>query len=212
MQRPGPVGGARDLNRRQTQDRLLAAALRLFLAHGTEAVTIDQLVAAAKIAKGSFYRYARDKDHLVELLMRPVGDEVVAALDRCERALARADGATLARIYLALAGELSRVVATHAERVLLFLQEARAPATSSRHTIHAIAGELRARAIALTAIARGHGLIRDVDARVSALVVLGATETLLFEHLRHGPGASAAVPATVAELVGIVLGGIRPRA
>ncbi len=207
--RPGPEGGKRDLNRRETVQRLHDAALGLFLAEGTAAVTIDQIVERAEIAKGSFYRYARDKADLVEQIMTPVGEKVIAALERCEQALHRAQRDTLATTYLALAGELSTVVAQHAPRVLLYLQEMRAPTAAERRSIHALAEELTTRAITLTEIARDHGLIRNVDARVSALIVLGAIDTILFEHLRRRRVSAANAPAVIGELVTIVLGGIR---
>lgn len=207
--RPGPEGGKRDLNRRETVQRLHDAAIGLFLAEGTSAVTIDQLVERAEIAKGSFYRYARDKADLVEQLMMPVGEKVIAALERCEQALRRARRETLARTYLALAAELSTVVAEHSPQVLLYLQEMRAPAAPERRSIHALAEELTTRAITLTNIARDHGLIRNVDARVSALTVLGAIDTILFEHLRRRRLAADNIPTVIAELVTIVLGGIR---
>jgi AcrR family transcriptional regulator len=207
--RPGPEGGKRDLNRRETVQRLTDAALALFLADGTAAVTIDQIVDQAKIAKGSFYRYARDKADLVEQIMTPVGDQVTVALDRCEQALHRAQRDTLAAIYLKLAADLSLVVAQHAPRVLLYLQEARAPAGPERRAIHAISDELTSRAIKLTEIARDHGLIRNVDPAVSALAVLGAIDAILFAHLRRRRVSMNDAPAVIAELVTIVLGGIR---
>ncbi len=209
--RPGPEGGKRDLNRRQTLQRLHEAALERFLADGTAAVTIDQLVDAAGIAKGSFYRYAEDKADLVGQIMTPVGEQVIAALDRCEQALHRAKRDTLASTYLALAAELSAVVAAHAPRVLLYLQEMRAPAAPERRSIHALAEELTTRAVSLTIIARDHGLIRKVDPRVSALTVLGAIDTILFDHLRRhrADGDNAPAIRSIGELVTIVLAGIR---
>ncbi len=207
--RPGPEGGKRDLNRRETVQRLHDAALGLFLAEGTAAVTIDQIVDRAGIAKGSFYRYARDKADLVEQIMLPVGEEVIAALERCEQALHRAQRDTLAATYLSLAAELSTVVANHSPRVLLYLQEMRAPAAPERRSIHVLAEELTSRAITLTNLARDHGLIRNVDARVSALTVLGAIDTILFDHLRRRRVSADNAPAVIGELVTIVLGGIR---
>ncbi len=207
--RPGPAGGKRDLNRKETSERLLDAALALFLAEGTEAITIDQIVDRAKIAKGSFYRYARDKADLVEQIMTPVGEQVTAALERCEQALHRAKPDTLIATYLQLAAELSTVVAQHAARVLLYLQEVRSPPGPARRSIHALADELGSRAITLTRTARDHGLIRDVDPRVSALTVLGAVDAILFEHLRRQRVTASEAPAVIMELVAIVLRGIR---
>jgi AcrR family transcriptional regulator len=209
MQRPGPAGGKRDTNRRETQQRLMDAALELFLRTGTEAVTIDQIVEHCGIAKGSFYRYAKDKADLVEQIMKPVGADVTAALDRCEQALHRAHKDTLSATYVQLATELALVVAHHAPRVQLYLQEVRSPPGEARRAIHGIAKALTSRAITLTKIARDHRLIRDVDPKVSALTVLGAIDTILFEHLRNRRLAASEAPAVIRELVTIVLGGIR---
>ncbi len=116
------------------------------------------------MAKGSFYRYVTDKADLVAQIMTPVASEVTAALDRCDRALAEAaPTAAVATIYLTLATELAAILAAHAPRVLLYLQEARAPGDDARRAIHALAEELTALTIALTRRARAGGLIRDVD-------------------------------------------------
>src|SRR5210317_2345369 len=61
VERPGAVGGKRDLNRRQRVQDLIDAGLSLFLERGIEAVTIDEVARKAGMAKGNFYRYFRDK-------------------------------------------------------------------------------------------------------------------------------------------------------
>jgi AcrR family transcriptional regulator len=208
-QRPGPDGGTRDLNRRENLRKLCDAGLTLFLADGTAAVTIDQIATEAAMAKGSFYRYVSDKAELVAQIIGPVAGDVTRALDRCEAALRRGRPEALASIYVRLAIELSEVVAGHPARVLLYLQEARAPAGGSRAAIHALADQLTARAVALTEIARDHRLIRDVDPRVAALTVTGAVDAILFSYLRGRDPGAVDVPAVTAELVSIVVRGIR---
>lgn len=207
--RPGPEGGKRDRNRRANQERLLAAALELMLAEGTAAVTIDQIVDRAGMAKGSFYRYAADKEDLVAQLLAPVIAETTAALDRCEQQLRTGRRDDIAAIYLALARELTQVVARHMPRVLLYLQEARAPQHAAPPAIQVLADELTSRTIALTEIARDHGLIRAVDPEISALAVLGAIDSILFVQLRKRRALRASIPQITAELVDIVLRGIR---
>ena len=206
--RPGPEGGPRDRNRRANLQRLCDAGLELFLSEGTAAVTIDQIVTRAGMAKGNFYRYVADKAELVASIMEPVTTDVTAALDHCGHALRRARPDQIASIYLALATDLSTAVARHSSRVLLYLQEARAPAGSTRGAIHALADQLTAKAIALTEIARDHGLIRDVDPRISALSVVGSVEAILFTYLR-GHVLTGPVPKVISELVEIILRGIR---
>lgn len=197
----------RDRKRQENQQRLAEAGLGLFLAEGTTAVTIDQIVDAAGMAKGSFYRYARDKADLVELIMAPVVSELTVALDRCDLALRGARRDQLAAIYAQLATELSLIVSRYAPHARLYLQEVRAPAGPPRRAIHALSEQLTARAVALTEIARDHGLIRDVAPEISALTVLGAVEAILFTYLGRRM-ASRPVPIVIAELVGIVLRGI----
>jgi AcrR family transcriptional regulator len=204
-------GGKRDRARRANQQALCDAGLELFLAEGTAAVTIDQIVTAAGMAKGSFYRYATDKADLIEQIMAPVVHETTGALQRCEHALRDAKRATLAAVYTRLAGELAQVVARHAPRVRLYLQEARAPASAPRRAIHALSTQLTARTVALTEVAVRRGLIRDVDPEIAALTVLGAVEAMLFAFLRRRPGGTQDIPTVIRELVTIVLAGISRR-
>jgi AcrR family transcriptional regulator len=207
--RPGPAGGKRDRNRRENQQRLLDAGLALMLANGTAAVTIDQIVERAGMAKGSFYRYATNKDDVVEQILAPVIAEATAALDRCEQQLRIGRRDDIAAIYLVLARELSLMVSHNAQQVLLYLQEARAPQGAAPPAIQQLADALTSRTIALTEIARDHGLIRAVDPEISALTVLGAVDAILFAHLRKRRAPHAGIAQVTAELVDIVLRGIR---
>jgi len=63
-ERPGPVGGKRDQNRRERTAGLVSAGLQQFLERGIETVTIDEITREAGVAKGSFYRYFDDKKQL----------------------------------------------------------------------------------------------------------------------------------------------------
>ncbi|MBX3161700.1 MAG: TetR/AcrR family transcriptional regulator [Deltaproteobacteria bacterium] len=201
----------RDRNRHDNLRRLCDAGLRLFLAEGTAAVSIDDIVGAAAMAKGSFYRYVSDKAELVAHIITPVADEVVRAMDRCEDALRTARGeSVIDSIYLRLALELAQIVAAQPTTILLYLQEVRAPRGGARASIHALADQLTARTIRLTEVARDHGLIRDVDARVAALTVIGAIDGILFATLRgRSDRGQPDATAIVTELVRIVLHGIR---
>src|SRR6478672_8161036 len=89
-QRPGQEGGIRAENRRRRTDSLLSAARDLFLLHGLEPVTIDDIVGQAGMAKGSFYRYFDDKATLVEALFGPVAERVDNAFARCKEAIQKA--------------------------------------------------------------------------------------------------------------------------
>ncbi len=209
LRRPGPVGGKRHENRLQRSQTLRAAALRLFLDRGIEGVAIDDIVAEAKVAKGSFYRYFADKLALVETLIAPVRVKIETALKGCENALAVAKNETdLLGAYLQMATELSGVLFEDRDIVMLYVRESRSANVGARRPVCDLAESLAEWAYRLTRAAESHGLLRKVNARVTGVAVLGAIERLLYETLR---GAPPAEPLAMAEaLIAMVLEGLRP--
>ena len=208
--RPGQPGGRRDANRRQRVADLQAAALQLFLADGVNAVSIDRIVRAAGMAKGSFHRYFDGKAALVASLMAPLTAGLWPAMDTAGRALeALADGGELDVAYVELGLQAGEVLLGHPHEVLLYLQENRGPAAGARVPIRALADELRRRSVELTEVAQRRGLLTDaIDPRVSGLAVVGAVERLLFEQLS---GAELPPPLEVVDsLAKVVLDGMRP--
>lgn len=209
--RPGPAGGKRDRNRRDRTDQLCGAALPLFLQRGIAAVTIDDIVGAAGVAKGSFYRYVRDKEELVATLLAPLASAFDDAMTACERALTGgASPEALPGIYLRLAAAIGDAVATHPDLVRLYLQESRAPREGAAAPVRQVADELTRRGIALSVVAREHGLLRaDSDPRLGALTVIGASERLLLSYLSGDElGPVESLPAA---LVSLILDGVRAR-
>jgi len=53
---------APDRRRARTREALLSAGRALFAARDVDGVSIDEIVAAAEVAKGSFYNHFTDKD------------------------------------------------------------------------------------------------------------------------------------------------------
>ncbi len=208
--RPGPAGGRRDRNRRERTEALLEAGLALFLEHGLEAVTIDDITKRAGIAKGGFYRYFEDKAELVRAIVDPTAAEFRKAMRRCALALGKAkDPAEVTAAYLELATSVTLSALMHKDAVRLYLQEHRAPTLGAREGLRRLALELERGAVHLSQAAVDHGLIRVEDPRVSALAVIGAAEQLALVVFR---GDLDAPPDRIARvLVGMVLEGIRAR-
>lgn len=208
--RPGPAGGKRDRNRRERVEQLCGAALPLFLQRGIAAVPIDDIVGAAGMAKGSFYRYVGDKEELVATLLAPLSEAFDQAMTACERALEDASPEVLPGIYLRLAGGIGSAVTRYPDLVRLYLQESRAPREGAAAPVRQLADELTRRGIALSVAARDHGLLRpDSDPRVGALTVIGASERLLLAYLTGDDlGPIESVPAA---LVSVILDGVRTR-
>ena len=79
------TGQAQDIrtDRRRTRTRaaLLQAGQSLFAAQSVDAVSIDEIVLAADVAKGSFYNHFADKDALAREIAVTVRGEVEAQVD-----------------------------------------------------------------------------------------------------------------------------------
>src|SRR3954451_21026667 len=60
--------GRRERNKQAKLDRIMAAAGELFAEHGIEDVTTQQIAAAADIATGTLFLYAKSKSELLLLV------------------------------------------------------------------------------------------------------------------------------------------------
>ena len=60
--------GRRERNKQDKQERIKAAAWRLFRQQGFEATTTRQIAEEADVATGTLFLYAKDKNHLLILL------------------------------------------------------------------------------------------------------------------------------------------------
>ncbi len=201
--RPGPIGGKRDSNRRRRIRELHDAGLRLFLERGIVAVTIDEIVREAGMAKASFYRYLKDKEELVATIIATIREPLSAALDDCEAQLADATtNEALFFAYQAFGLRLAQLIRDHGDVVLLYLQQSRAPGVGARSAVAELAQLIDERSVRLTEAAREHGLWRPFDSRISSMVVVGAAEKLLLATLRgEDVGERHKIPAALASLV-----------
>jgi AcrR family transcriptional regulator len=86
IEHPDPFAGL-STQAEKTARHLLSAAGRVFAANGYEAANIDQVVAEAELARGTFYRYYTGKLELISVLSReaaaamcPLFDELPAVV------------------------------------------------------------------------------------------------------------------------------------
>lgn len=72
------VGAAR---REKTRNRLIESALGVFAKKGPDAPIIDDFIAAAGVARGTFYNYFRTVPELLSAVAGETSDEVLAVID-----------------------------------------------------------------------------------------------------------------------------------
>ncbi len=58
----------RERKKRETRQRLMEAALRLFREHGYDATAVEDITQAADVAKGTFFNYFEAKDAILPAL------------------------------------------------------------------------------------------------------------------------------------------------
>lgn len=208
LKRPGPPGGVRDTNRLKKSQAIRDAALTLFLARGVEGVSVDDIMKAAQMAKGSFYRYFADQAALMEELMLPLQARLAEALEVCAAELAHAPSAEAqTATYQRIAALLGGMLTEYPGEVRLYLQECRAPGVGARRPIVQLAKRVTIAAIDITAQAQQSGIAKAGNSAVAALTVVGAVERLLLALLlQEDIGDHAAVPP---ELVATLLEGLK---
>ena len=92
VKEPGkPVAHPRTKPAEVRLDELMSAAERLFLDKGFEATTINEIVEAAQVAKGTFYHYFSSKSEIREALGRRYTDQFLVSLETAVDACAEDD-------------------------------------------------------------------------------------------------------------------------
>ncbi|HEY8518283.1 MAG TPA: helix-turn-helix domain-containing protein [Candidatus Binatia bacterium] len=71
--------GRQARRKRETEERLLDAALRVFLARGYDGATTAEMARAADVAAGTFYVHFRDKRAAYERLAQRAAHELIAS-------------------------------------------------------------------------------------------------------------------------------------
>jgi AcrR family transcriptional regulator len=196
--RPGPEGGKRDTNRKLRTEALCRAALDMFLQRGLDAVTIDDIVGRANVAKGSFYRYFKDKAELVDVLFSPLEEILTHALSDFRD---RLPGSSDARAeFHRWRGELRGARAATRALVHLFLQERRGAATVERAPVRTLADLLGSAATELAGLAHKHAITAQ-RSPVLGVAALAAIEQLVLESYEGRTGGDA--PALVGKVLAL---------
>ncbi|MBL8922052.1 MAG: TetR/AcrR family transcriptional regulator [Myxococcaceae bacterium] len=183
--RPGPPGGVRDTNRQKKAATIKDAALNLFLERGIDAVSVDDIMKRAGMAKGGFYRYFESQTALVDELISPLRTLTLSALETCRADLRTAStrDAQFAA-YRKVGAAVATLLMEYPGEVRLYLQECRAPANGPRVPIVELSRSIQTYAIGLTETAQAHHILKAIPVGVSALTVVGASEQLLLAVLQ----------------------------
>jgi AcrR family transcriptional regulator len=116
-----PPTTGRRAQARWRRERLLDAALAVFVDKGIDGATVKDITAAAGVTPGLLYHYFDDKDALVQALLAERG-----FLPELRRLLANPHDHPAVEVLPALAAGFHRLLADHAQLVSLFFAAGRA--------------------------------------------------------------------------------------
>lgn len=190
--------GRREDNKRRKLEAIEKHGLRLFLEVGYDRASIEQVAAAADVARGTFYLYFADKRALFDALMDRWSAPVLDVLDAVASEISSAKTpAELAVVYRGMAVGLGVVGLAQRDEILVAFREARQPGEAGESVRRREAAILDA-VVVFTRDAKERGLLNVGDPRLACLVVMGAVERLFYEFLA---GAPLGDPLVVAEEV-----------
>lgn len=100
------------------QEELMDAAQALFLSQGVEATTVSDIVAAADVAKGTFYTYFASRSEILQALAQRYTRHFIEDVDKAVQQHPAADG--VARLRAWIRANIEIYVRTHAVHDVVF--------------------------------------------------------------------------------------------
>jgi AcrR family transcriptional regulator len=182
-----PRVGLRERKKRQTKDRLEAVALQMFEERGFDAVTVDDIAAAANVSPRTFFRYYPSKADVLSKDVAETMESLVADLESMppgEPALA-----AVGRVLMAYADESDSLPRLQRQRSIVHI------VTEAPHLAPGLLGKMASKHEELTAaIARRRGTDAgsDLYAHLLAACTAGALRVSLELAENSTPRRSAA--------------------
>ena len=186
--------GKREDNKARKRADLQQEALDLFLRQGYAATSIEQVAAAAGVARGTYYLYFDDKEALFRELAAQVLDPATDALLAAQESLETSVSAEAAQAaYLQMGASLAEAIRDNPLVAKLYYRELRNPGPVG-DWLRTRSGQLDRFVEALVAALMDRGLLRPAPPRTVALAILGAVDRLTYAWLE---GADLGEPEQV---------------
>lgn len=174
------------------QRQILDCAKRVFAERGFHAANISHICSAAGIGRGTLYQYFANKKSVFTAILRETLDRVRALMER-QRAdrFPRPERLTRSQVVeYSAAGlrEILGVVFEDDDTLRILLREAVGLDVDVENLLGEIDDALISMVATELARAREAGIVRDLDPRVTATLMVGAIEKLALRALRSdGP-------------------------
>ena len=168
---------------KEKADLLMNAALELFLEKGFHPTRIEDIVARAKVGKGTFYLYYKNKEEVVEQCMNNFRTEIGETLNWVHANI-ESDGG-VKEVFLNEARMLADTLFSNKVAGKFLLREGRAVAPEIDRKMSAYFLELVEISEQTLAMAMAVGLIKQLNPRVTAICIVGGI-VQIFQHWLEG--------------------------
>lgn len=166
------------MSKAERRRELLAAARDVFVEKGFSAASVDDIVARAGVARGTFYLYFQDKRAVFEALV----DDFLTRIAACVRSIDLGTGAPPPTEQLR--ANVRRVVALSLAEpaiVKLALFDATGLDPDLDEKLHGYYGALRTLIAESLELGQRLGMVRDGDRRVMVAIGLGGLKEVLVD-------------------------------
>jgi AcrR family transcriptional regulator len=181
----GPAGATGPARRSATRERVFSAAVELIAERGYAGTTVDEIAAAAGVAKGTVFYNFGTKEQLFEGLLRDGVDRLTAGF---REAIAGLHG--LAALDALVRAELERAAANPAF-AQIFLTELYRAGRAARPTLTRLRAEVAGVLTEVIADGQRRGEMDPaVDAGFAAGALLGAVVVVALDWLTYAPERS----------------------
>ena len=172
----------------ERQRQILDCAKRVFAERGFHAANISHICSAAGIGRGTLYQYFRNKKSVFTAILRETLERVRALMERqLTRRFPAPEKLTRSQVIAYSASgmrEILGVVFDDEHTLQILLREA----VGLDVDIEKLLGEIDDALIGIVeaelAHARDAGIVRDLDPRIAATLIVGAVEKLALTALR----------------------------
>jgi len=178
----------------RTRTALLDAGLDLLAERPIDAIAIDELVAAAGVAKGSFFNHFGDKYGFANAIGEAIRGDIEALIG----ALNKDEGDPLARLCGGMAGAAAFALSER-KRAAVLMRSARGMTLEDHVLNRGVIADLRD-------VAAAHRLVAAAD-RGGVLFWLGCCQALMGGLIEKGAD-TAEVAAMLSDMIALGLGGL----
>lgn len=200
---------SKKLDPEETRQTILQSALEAFAQRGYSQTTMDEIAAKAGVSKGALYWHFKDK----KTLFLAVCEERASALEKAMRSALEEPGTTLDKIARLLISTLRFCAKNRPFAVILgFLRVRQDPAVGLQAGEPLRTWYSEARSILSQVVQKGieTGEIREVDPSLTASLIIGTVDGLVFQWLMDPEGCPL-TPKVTEEVAELILRGLQKR-